>query len=80
MPELAKALSVKRTVIPIFLTLGILCPSLGLLGFAVDPLSSYYQFRDPWFCIPLCCVGLVMLAAAAVTMIQVRLRLRESDQ
>ncbi len=71
-PRFVQKLGFKRTLIPILLTLGVVCPAVGLTGFLVGPLSPYYQFRETWFCVPLVIVGFVMLVFAVLTMLQVR--------
>jgi hypothetical protein len=71
-PALVKTLAFKQTLIPILLTLGLLCPAVGMLGFLAGPLSPFYLFREPWFCVPLFLVGLVMLTFAGLTMAQVK--------
>jgi len=70
--HLVQTLFFKRTIIPILLTLGVLCPFLGLLGYFVSPTSPYARLAEPWFSIPFIVIGLIMLGLAILTMLQVR--------
>jgi hypothetical protein len=66
------SLFLKRTLIPILLTLGVLCPALGVLGYCVSSTSPYAVFAEPWFFIPFVTIGVVMLGLAIVMMMLVR--------
>lgn len=70
--HLVQTLGFKRTIIPILLTLGVLCLVLGLMGFFVSPVSPYAKLAERWFSVPMVLVGLVTLGFGILTMFQVR--------
>jgi len=70
--RLVQTLGFKRTIIPVLLTLGALCPTLGLLGFFVSPISPFAKLAEGWFSISFVLIGLVMLGLGVLTMLQVR--------
>ena len=75
-----QTLAFKRTIIPILLTLGVLCPVLGLLGFFVASTSPLSVLRSAWFSVPFVLIGLLNLAFAYMTMMQVKHELARLQQ
>jgi hypothetical protein len=67
-----QTLEFKRTIIPILLTLGVICPTLALVGFLAPATSPLSVLRSAWFSIPFILIGLLNLALAVITMLQVR--------
>jgi hypothetical protein len=70
--HLVQGLEFKRTLIPVLLTLGVICPAVGVMGFVVGPMSPFVKLREGRFSIPFLAIGLVMLGLGVVTMLQVR--------
>jgi hypothetical protein len=70
--HVVKSLSFKQTIIPVLLTIGILCLAIVGLGFFSGEASPFYAFRAVWFSMPVVAIGLVFLGFAGVTMLQVR--------
>lgn len=70
--HLVQRLEFKRTLIPILLTLGVICPFVGLMGYFVKATSPYARLAEVWFSIPFTLTGLVMLGLGVMTMLQVR--------
>jgi hypothetical protein len=78
--HMVQTLAFKRTIIPILLTLGVLCPVLGLLGFLVPSTSPLSVLRGGWFSVPFVLIGLMNLAFAIVTMLQVKHELERQQR
>lgn len=72
----AQGLEFKRTLIPILLTLGVICPVIGLMGFLVGPMSPFVKLKEARFSVPFILIGVVMLGLGVVTMLQVRHELK----
>ena len=70
--HLVQTLGFKRTIIPILLTLGIVCPFTALTGFFVGPFSPFAKLTVWWFSVPFVLIGIVMLILGILTMFQVR--------
>jgi len=73
-PRRPQGLWLKRTLIPVCFTLGVICLGLVLLGFTSD--LSFAVFRRPAIAAGFLIVGLVMLGLAVVYAMQVRHALR----
>ena len=67
-----QTLEFKRTIIPILLTLGLICPTLAIVGFSAPSTSPLSVLRSGWFSLPFILIGLLNLAFAIITMLQVR--------
>jgi hypothetical protein len=63
---------VKRTMIPVLLTIGAICIGVVVLGMSADVESPFRVFRELWFAVPVVVIGLLFLAGAIFTMFQVR--------
>jgi hypothetical protein len=66
------SLFVKQTLIPILLTLGVACLTLGTLGYFVDSTSPYSVFAEGWFSFPFIAIGLIMGGLGIAMMLLVR--------
>jgi hypothetical protein len=73
-PVMRPALNVevKRTMIPVLLTVGAICIGVVVLGMASDAESPFRVFRELWFAVPVVVIGLLFLVGAIFTMFQVR--------
>jgi hypothetical protein len=67
---LSRTVGFKQTLIPILLTLGVLLPGIAVWSFALGEESVIAGI--PWVAFMLMGIGLVMLALAALTMVQVK--------
>jgi hypothetical protein len=73
---MSRTVGFKQTLIPILLTLGVLLPGLAAWSFALGEESPIAT--APWIALTLMGIGLVMLALAAVTMVQVKHQLERA--
>jgi hypothetical protein len=75
-----QTLEFKRTIIPILLTLGVVCPALALVGLLAPPTSPLSVLRSGWFAGPFVLIGVLNLALAVVTMLQVKHELEQRQR
>ncbi len=70
--HLVHSLAFKQTIIPILLTVGVLCPILCIIGRVSGDDSAFAALGKAWFVIPTMLVGVVFLTLAVITIFQVR--------
>jgi hypothetical protein len=70
-PPVYNRLGFRRTIIPILLTLGVLLPALGSLPFIATADSPFAAVQPP-VAITFIAIGVILLLAAMVNMIQVK--------
>lgn len=70
--QLLRRLNLRRTLIPVLLTFGVLFPVFGILQFLIDPDSPLSAHHAMWMPLSLFTFGAVMLALAVMNILYVR--------
>jgi len=75
-----QTLAFKRTIIPPFLTLSLICLCIIVLAFASNSESPFYGLREAWFVAALAVLAVVFLSFAIMTMVQVKGELAQAGR
>ena len=78
--SMVQKLAFKQTIIPIMLTVGLICLIVVGMGLVAGEESPFKVFRMMGFAVPVALIGLTLLALGVLTMLQVKNELDKHKQ